>query len=133
MIKTSITLLLILIAGGMVPAFSSDVHIPAVEQRSAQEEISLLLSRLNLEQEGLESVRNSLHDPQQAATNLLTYYRLRTSVKHPIDRASKAVNEPYESLKETFDAPVEPTPPATDTAPADRFEQRFLRVEVTVP
>ena len=39
-----------------------------------------------------------------------------------IDRASKAVNEPYESLKETFDAPVEPTPPATDTAPADRAD-----------
>ena len=39
-----------------------------------------------------------------------------------IDRAPKAVNEPYESLKETFDAPVEPTPPATDTAPADRAD-----------
>lgn len=51
-----------------------------------QAEFTLLLSRLNLDAPGLEKVK-ALADknPAQAVAELLTYYRKRTSVKHPAD------------------------------------------------
>jgi heparan-sulfate lyase len=50
----------------------------------------LLLSRLNLDAPGLEKVKANAQNPERAARELLTYYRKRTSVKHPIDRQQQA-------------------------------------------
>lgn len=52
-------------------------------------QISVLLSRLNLNAPGLEKVKAAIDDPVLAARELLAYYRARNSVKHPIDRSSK--------------------------------------------
>lgn len=52
---------------------------------------ALLLSRLDLNCPGLEQVKARAADPAAAVQALLTYYRERTSVKHPVDRAGKAV------------------------------------------
>ncbi len=46
--------------------------------------ISLLLSRLNLNQKGLMAVNELAGQPQNAAEELLKYYQSRTSVKHPV-------------------------------------------------
>ncbi len=51
---------------------------------------ALLLSRLNLDHPGLEQVKNRAADPAAAMQALLTYYRERTSVKHPVERSSKS-------------------------------------------
>lgn len=51
--------------------------------------IELLLSRLNLDDEGLERIKLSTDDPQKAADVLLQYYRNRTEIKHPVDRKLK--------------------------------------------
>jgi heparan-sulfate lyase len=54
------------------------------------EATNLLLSRLNLNAPGLEKVKANAQNPERAAQELLTYYRKRTSVKHPIGRQQKA-------------------------------------------
>ncbi len=66
----------------------------AIAQSNTKEEkfdrqITLLLSRLNLDADGLEIVKNSMDNPGKAAGELLGYFRSRTSVKHPIDRFAK--------------------------------------------
>ncbi|MBV5312908.1 MAG: alginate lyase family protein [Prolixibacteraceae bacterium] len=52
-------------------------------------EAKKLLSRLNLNSNGLEQVNLSQKNPEQATLNLLKYYQNHTSVKHPIDRKLK--------------------------------------------
>jgi heparan-sulfate lyase len=52
-------------------------------------ETAKLLSRLDLSKPGLEKVKPLSNSPEQAATELLKYFRTRTSVKHFIDRNSK--------------------------------------------
>ncbi len=52
--------------------------------------IEILLSRLDLNGEGLDQVRQSRDNPRKAAEELLAYYRSRTSVKHPVDRKLKS-------------------------------------------
>ncbi len=49
----------------------------------------LLLSRLNLDAKGLEEVKLTKENPEQAILNLLKYYQVRTSVKHPVDPGLK--------------------------------------------
>ena len=49
-----------------------------------------LLSRLNIDALGLEKVKKSANNPLLATRELLKYYRARGSVKHPIDRRSRA-------------------------------------------
>ena len=56
-----------------------------------QKDTLLLLSRLDLDKPGLEKVRATTNNPERAATELLAYYRGRTSVKHPVNRADRAV------------------------------------------
>jgi heparan-sulfate lyase len=53
------------------------------------DEIQKLLTRLDLSKPGLEKAKQSSDNPEQAAAELLTYFRNRTSVKHFIDRDSK--------------------------------------------
>ena len=60
---------------------------PAFAQSPA--ETTKLLSRLDLSKPGLEKVKNSSGNSEQATTELLKYFRTRTSVKHFIDRNSK--------------------------------------------
>jgi len=57
---------------------------------TGNDEIILLLSRLDLNRSGLEKVKESSVDPSMAAEELLKYYKSRTSVKHPVDRSKKA-------------------------------------------
>ncbi|WP_372949769.1 alginate lyase family protein [Mariniphaga sp.] len=45
-----------------------------------------LISRIDLDSEGLEKVKQSLDNPENAARELLNYYKQRNSVNHPIDR-----------------------------------------------
>jgi heparan-sulfate lyase len=53
-------------------------------------ETKVLLSRLDLSEKGLETVKQSLNSPEKAAKELLNYYKLRNSVNHPVDRNLKA-------------------------------------------
>jgi len=56
----------------------------AVAQPSAETE--KLLKRLDFSEKGLQNVKQSLDDPENAAKELLNYYKQRNSVNHPIDR-----------------------------------------------
>lgn len=90
MIKSfKLLLILILVLGMTLPHSQAQTDERNTEQKINEQAITLLLSRLDLDQKGLESVRNSRGNPQQAASKLLAYYRLRTSVQHPIDRGTK--------------------------------------------
>ncbi|GHB62620.1 heparinase [Persicitalea jodogahamensis] len=59
-------------------------------EKGSNSPTSLLLSRLNLNAPGLEKVKANTQNPERAAQELLTYYRKRSTVKHPIDRQQKA-------------------------------------------
>lgn len=52
--------------------------------------ITKLLSRLDLNLKGLAKVKASAGDSMRAAAELLSYYRERNFVRHPVDRKSKA-------------------------------------------
>ncbi len=52
--------------------------------------IDTLLDRLDLDRPGLERVRAARCDAERAAAELLAYYRARTAVNHPVDRAGLA-------------------------------------------
>ena len=52
-------------------------------------ETALLLSRLNLEEEGLEKVRQNKNEPEKAANELLIFYKNRSCVQHLVDRSAK--------------------------------------------
>jgi heparan-sulfate lyase len=49
----------------------------------------LLLSRLTLDTEGLARIGGSVSQPEESAKALLTYFRGRNTVRHPVDRGSK--------------------------------------------
>ena len=51
--------------------------------------LELLLSRLELKAEGLAKVKANINHPELAGDVLLSYYRDRTTVRHPIDRGAK--------------------------------------------
>ena len=52
-------------------------------------------------QPGLEAVKASVQDPSKAAGELLKYYRARSHVRHPVDRAERTrVKEQYASENE---------------------------------
>ena len=59
----------------------------AVAQSPAETE--KLLSRIDLTEKGLDKVLQSANNPQNAARELLNYYKQRNSVNHPIDRNLK--------------------------------------------
>jgi heparan-sulfate lyase len=52
-------------------------------------EAILLLSRLNLEGNGLEKVKENQNVPEKAVKELLNYYKNRKWVKHLVDRSAK--------------------------------------------
>ncbi len=62
-----------------------------VSAAESDEAVQLLLSRLDLELPALNKVKAAKEDPAMAARELLSYFRTRTSVKHPIDRTKKAM------------------------------------------
>ena len=49
-----------------------------------------LLSYLDLDRPGLEKVKATVNNPEKMARGLLTYYRARTSIKHPVARKARA-------------------------------------------
>ena len=53
-------------------------------------EYQKLISRLKLDSNGLESVKQFKENPEKAAAELLKYFRARTNVKHFIDRKERA-------------------------------------------
>lgn len=67
-------------------------------EKGSNSPTSLLLSRLNLDAPGLEKVKASAgKNPALAVAELLTYYRKRTTVKHPADahaRGADSDNQP---------------------------------------
>lgn len=86
MIKSSYALLILLMLLGSVLPCRSQVGM----QRADEQQIQLLLSRLDLERQELQQVKLAAGNPQAAAIALLAYYQQRTSVKHPTNRTSKA-------------------------------------------
>ena len=58
-------------------------------EKGSNSPTTLLLSRLNLDDPGLEKVKASAQNPERAARELLAYYRKRTTVKHPVERQLK--------------------------------------------
>ena len=63
-------------------------------EKGSDSPATLLLSRLNLNAPGLEKVKASAEsNPGQAVAHLLTYYRNRTSVKHPADASAKGSDD----------------------------------------
>ncbi|MPR33105.1 alginate lyase family protein [Salmonirosea aquatica] len=63
-------------------------------EKGSDSPTTLLLSRLNLNAPGLEKVKASAEsNPAQAVAHLLTYYRNRTSVKHPADASGSGYDE----------------------------------------
>ena len=74
----------------VLPSHTQDV-LPA-----SDEEIRLLISRLDLAQPELKNVKAVAQEPAQAAEALLRYYRERSSVRHMVDPAQRAaVKEKY--------------------------------------
>ena len=67
-------------------------------------EIDKLLSRLNLNENGLEKVKQSADNPEKAIAELLKYYKQRTSVKHLIDTNSENIELTDKDLKWANDA-----------------------------
>ncbi len=62
---------------------------PVTLQEKEKSEIELLLSRLELNGEGLSRIKISADNPEESAAALLAYFRDRNTVKHLIDRGSK--------------------------------------------
>lgn len=71
------------------PGLAQLVSNSSTQNEPSDLEIEKLLSRLNLDDNGLEQVLQSVDNPQQAAKELLKYYRLRNSIKHQIARNEK--------------------------------------------
>lgn len=67
-------------------------------------ETEKLLSRLDLSRPGLEKLKQSSNKPEQAAAELLTYFRNRISVKHFIDRNSKTAAFGNVAAEKDFEA-----------------------------
>ena len=96
---TAFLLVMLVVLTGMVesPAFANRYSA----KRTHLDSIRLLLSRLDLSAPGLEKVKAAESNPEQAARELLAYYRSRMSVKHPVDRQTKtAVQGQYATEKE---------------------------------
>ncbi|WP_247237440.1 alginate lyase family protein [Telluribacter sp. SYSU D00476] len=74
----------------LLPAKGSALGESYQERVEQTIEIKKLLSRLNLDAPGLARVKAAAPTPELAAIELLTYYRTRTSVKHPVERQVKA-------------------------------------------
>lgn len=66
-------------------------HMDA-QSDSFSTEIETLLSRIDLNKNGLENVQNKATKPEEAVNELLKYYRQRTSVQHSIERSQKAAS-----------------------------------------
>ncbi|MCK5699773.1 MAG: hypothetical protein KAI29_01405, partial [Cyclobacteriaceae bacterium] len=69
---------------------AQSINSSKIQKEADTQGIEILLSRLNLNEKGLEQVKLSVNDPKKAAVELLKYYHLRNVVKHPIDRNAKA-------------------------------------------
>ncbi|HDR51552.1 MAG TPA: alginate lyase family protein, partial [Mariniphaga anaerophila] len=74
---------------------------PAVAQPSGETE--KLLARLNLSEKGLEKVKQSLDDSENAVRELLNYFKQRNSVNHPINRNLKASSKGNIATEKDFE------------------------------
>lgn len=90
LIRKTFFLLLLLFSLITQTGLSQPETILKIQKEANNQGIETLLSRLNLNGKGLEQVKLSVDNPEKAITELLKYYRLRRSVKHPVDRNSKA-------------------------------------------
>ena len=74
-----------------IPHYGYTIQSNAAQTHQKKQESGtvLLLTRLDLESEGLTGVRANISHPEEAASALLDYYRNRTTVKHPVDRTAK--------------------------------------------
>ncbi|MCA1759854.1 MAG: heparinase II/III family protein, partial [Bacteroidales bacterium] len=68
-----------------------------------QKNKELLFSRLNLDLNSLQKVKQSLDNSENAARELLNYYKQRNSVNHPIDRSFKASSKGNIATEKDFE------------------------------
>lgn len=66
--------------------------------------IELLLSRLNLNREGLQEVNKPDRNLESKVKELLAYYKNRSSVNHPINQEAKSTNASQRDFKYANDA-----------------------------
>ncbi len=59
------------------------------QKETKNQGMEILLSRLNLNEKGLHNITQAIDNPEEAIRELLKYYRLRNSVKHPISQNTK--------------------------------------------
>lgn len=71
-------------------AFTDQTFAQSLSGQPDVMSVETLLSRLDLQTEGLQNVRRLQKKPKRAAKALLDYFQHRTSVKHPVDRNEKA-------------------------------------------
>ncbi len=69
---------------------ASHFHPSTASNKVNDQAITLLLSRLDLKSAALKDLNISDENPAQAAAELLIYFRNRKTVKHPVDRTTKA-------------------------------------------
>lgn len=60
------------------------------QKKDTNAEVEILLSRLDLNSKGLEKVKEASGNLEDAAGELLKYYKQRVGVQHPIDRTLKS-------------------------------------------
>jgi heparan-sulfate lyase len=88
--------------------FSSIIVMSAclmVHGQDSSSDKTKLLKSLNLDLPGMEKVKASANNPETAAAELLSYYRMRDFVKHPVDRKARPTGAPVErDLKVANDA-----------------------------
>ncbi len=82
--------MLLLLTLFLEPGSAQPVDKLKIQKENDHQGIEILLSRLNLNEDGLALVKQSANNPEIASEELLRYYRLRSSIKHPIDRNLKA-------------------------------------------
>jgi len=66
------------------------VSVVMAQSRNPVAAAEKLLTRIDLSVKGLEKVAATMERPEEAASHLLAYYRSRTTVKHPVDRNTRA-------------------------------------------
>jgi hypothetical protein len=76
----------LLLLGVCLAGFSAPL---CAQEAATDAEVRLLLSRLDLSRPELHAVKAAQHDPAQAAEALQAYYRARTTVRHPVDPATR--------------------------------------------
>lgn len=80
------------------------IRLSGIISAQSSVETEKLISRIDLSKPGLEKAKKSSNNPEQAAAELLNYFRNRTSVKHFIDRNSRSAALGNTATEKDFEA-----------------------------